>query len=412
MSVLIICLATFALSWFSLFHLLGAFIDEAPYNVGNVYYVTEIVLTFVIFFIGSNLAIKYAKYQPFLAALPVGITGLVFYYIELGGVSCIGVCGMPLWYDLISFFKHVAASVLASVFFMVNYRANKVIIINDDKDKNSNRSSKFPVIKSVVVVFSLFTVVFLLWGSYLYSTVVENSKVTSLYSGVLKEHRNVTVFLPSGYLQSDKSYDVLYTLDGENFQHNYLAAISAKVLASFGIIPEIIVVSIPSQGMRQRDFRLKGAVDVNGRESSGDATNFYRFIDRELIPIIARDFRTSDRKIIAGHSYGGLFTAYVFTEQRSSFDGYFSFSPSFQDSSTAVTSFKAGLNNSPADNTFIYLNLGLEGGIMRGSFKQVEKAIENNREENIRATVSYFSLPHALIMIPGYFEALADFYQH
>ena len=411
MIILSLCLITTGLYWLNTFYLLGVFIDVAPYNVGNIYYLSEILLTFSMYFIGSSLTIKYTKCHPMLAALPIGITGLIFYYIELGGLSCVGVCGMPLWYDLTSFFKHVAASILASVLYMVKRRSNKRTIMNIDVRENSNWASKLPSIKWLVGTSSIIAILFMCWGKYLYSEVVGHSETISLYSKVLKEQRMVTVFLPSGYLGSEQYYDVLYTLDGENPQHNFLAAMTARILTDLELIPKIIVVAINGQGMRQRDFRLKGAVDVNGRDSSGDANRFHQFLDNELIPSITRGFRTSDRRIIAGHSYGGLFTAYSFTKHQGSFNGYFSFSPSFQDSNSSVASFKEGLNRHIDEDKFIYLNLGLEGGIMRGSFKEVESALENQSVDNLRVKINYYSLPHALIMIPGYFEALTEFYR-
>jgi len=269
--------------------------------------------------------------------------------------------------------------------------------------------------QSVIVVFSIFTASTLILGKLFFADIAANATKVTLYSEILKEQRNVTVFVPSGYSASDKSYDVLLTLDGESLQHNILAVATARILAYVDIIPEIIVVAIDGQGTRARDFRLKGAIDVFGNESSGEASRFHYFLDNELIPNIAKSFRMGERKIIAGHSYGGLFTAYSFTKHRGSFDGYFSFSPSFQDSNTSIESFSNGLTNHSStgikNNKFIYLNLGLEAGVMRQSFKEVEAAIDENKVKDISFKVSYFSLPHALIMIPGYFEALSEFYR-
>jgi len=74
--------------------------------------------------------------------------------------------------------------------------------------------------------------------------------------------------------------------------------------------------------------------------------------------------------------------------------------------------FKNGLNEDVSDKKFIYLNLGLEGGKMRELFKQVEFFVVNNQLNNLNSKVSYYSLPHALVMIPGYFEALSIFYKN
>jgi hypothetical protein len=64
------------------------------------------------------------------------------------------------------------------------------------------------------------------------------------------------------------------------------------------------------------------------------------------------------------------------------------------------------------DVYFTYtLNLGLEGGQMRKSFKQIQTIMHDSPVKNVYSKTSYFSLPHALIMIPGYFEALLEFYR-
>jgi len=409
--VLSICIITVGISWFSVFYLLGIFIDKAPYTVGNVFYLSEIVLTFLLYASGSYLAIKYTKCYPLIAAIPVGLTGLIFYYIELGGLDCVGTCGMPFWYDLTSFFKHIIASVLVSLLYIAKNKLKIASAITPTYTETSSGFSKLFNIKSMIIVCFLLTVGLLITAKVFFTDIAKNTKTVSIYSSILKEQRNVTVFIPSGYTSNDESYDVLYTLDGENLQHNFLAAATAKILASLGIIPEIIIVAIDGQGMRQRDFRLKGAVAVDGRKTSGEARQFQQFLENELIPKIAKAFRTSNRKLLAGHSYGALFTAYSFAEHGGSFDGYFCFSPSFQDSNTSVMSFKKGLINNSHENKFIYLNLGLEGGAMRALFKQVETAIDSNDKETLPAKVSYYSLPHALIMVPGYFEALVEFYK-
>ena len=218
--VLSICIITVAFSWLSIFNLLGVFIDIAPYSVGGFFYISEIALTFSLYFLGSHFAIKHTSCHPALASLPVGITGLILYYIELGGLDCVGVCGMPFWYDLISFFKHIAASVLASILSLIKPRSNTERIRDNANFESSGWFSNLLSIKSIVTIFSLLVVSILIWGHFLFSGIAENMKTVSLYSEVLNEQRKVAVFLPSGYFDTDEHYDVLYTLDGENLQQN------------------------------------------------------------------------------------------------------------------------------------------------------------------------------------------------
>lgn len=49
---------------------------------------------------------------------------------------------------------------------------------------------------------------------------------------------------------------------------------------------------------------------------NGDAAGFLAFLERELIPLIERDYRADPaRRILAGHSYGGLFALYALFER-------------------------------------------------------------------------------------------------
>ena len=67
---------------------------------------------------------------------------------------------------------------------------------------------------------------------------------------------------------------------------------------------------------------------VNRPAITGGAGDFLRFIKEELIPIIEQDFQTDPRKrILAGHSLGGLFTAFALLEEPGLFDTYIIGSP-------------------------------------------------------------------------------------
>lgn len=62
---------------------------------------------------------------------------------------------------------------------------------------------------------------------------------------------------------------------------------------------------------------------------SGDAPNFHRFIQHELIPLIEREYRVDPaRRSLMGHSYGGLFTTYSLFTAPTLFQTYIIGSPS------------------------------------------------------------------------------------
>ena len=60
----------------------------------------DLVHSFLSDFVVTLVAIRIARINPFLVALPISTIAFVVWFTELGGVSCMGACGQPLWYDL------------------------------------------------------------------------------------------------------------------------------------------------------------------------------------------------------------------------------------------------------------------------------------------------------------------------
>jgi len=135
---------------------------------------------------------------------------------------------------------------------------------------------------------------------------------------------HVFISTPDNYSTSDKSYPVLYVLDGDIA---YGMAVSiARYLQIGGIIPELIVVGIgygsidkTAGNKRNRDYRPT---------DTGGADNFLKFLNDELIPHIDSTYRTvpSDRTI-NGYSIGGLFALYTLFTQPETFSRYIVGSP-------------------------------------------------------------------------------------
>jgi predicted alpha/beta superfamily hydrolase len=410
--ILVLCLLTLVISWFVHLHLYVTFINAEPYKASDAFFIADIIVTFLVYLLASFIAIKITKLPVFIATLPVGLTGAAMYFIEMGGLNCLGVCGPPLWYDLISFVTHLSASILIS--FIVLYKqkskhssANNIAVVNKPKQLNSSLT-----IKVMFALSPLSAIGIILWGNALFTGISHRIKTITVDSKLLQEKRQVSVFLPFGYNEdSNKKYDVLYTLDGESIQHNYLAAATAKILADFGVIPQIIIVAVNGQGKRSRDFKLANARAVDGRDMAGKASVFYSFLNNELTIKIDNRFNTSSRKLLAGHSDGGLFTTTSFIQHPETFDGYFAFSPSLNANNKSIEMLKQMFSSTPNLTSAIYLNLGVEYGDMRSAFKQAEQVLRNQSPSKLKSKVNYYTLPHALIMIPGYFDALYWYYQ-
>jgi len=154
----------------------------------------------------------------------------------------------------------------------------------------------------------------------------------SFDSKVMQEKRDFAVYLPPSYGKSDKKYPVIYLLDGDQRRLNAVAgihdALSTELLEQQ--VNEAILVAIPNSelAIRERDLTptnvdwvFKGKL-LEDFDNIGQADRFIEFFRQELIPRINSDYRTSDKRILVGESFGGLFAAHTLLTQPDVFTDY------------------------------------------------------------------------------------------
>lgn len=151
----------------------------------------------------------------------------------------------------------------------------------------------------------------------------------SLYSQTLKESRDLYIELPASYnSENNQKYPVVYILDGELFlptvsdvQHYY----------SGGFTPEMVLVGISNSKNRTRDLTtstIKTKYGMPFNEYNGEADNFMKFIEEELIPFIENKYPVTRFRTLIGHSYGGLFTIFSLMNYPQVFNNYLAIDPS------------------------------------------------------------------------------------
>ena len=182
----------------------------------------------------------------------------------------------------------------------------------------------------------------------------------TLVSSVLGEERTYYVHLPDSYTRSPmQRYPVLYVLDGTS-QSVHTAA-TAELMARIGAMPEAIVIGIPSGDARNRDYTPPGMrQDADDAESAeGQADRFLGFLQRELIPRVDGELRTTPRRSLVGNSRGGLFVVHAFTRQPALFDAYVAHSPAlWRDDSTMVARLDRFLRANRDLQGRLFLSLG------------------------------------------------------
>jgi predicted alpha/beta superfamily hydrolase len=151
----------------------------------------------------------------------------------------------------------------------------------------------------------------------------------SIYSKTLKEYRKIYVQLPAYYDASkNEKYPVVYILDGEvllptvkNVQDFY----------SGGFTPEMILIGISNGKNRMRDLTTSKVTEMYVspfNQENGEAENFSKFIETELIPFVEDKYPITNFRTLIGHSYGGLFTLYSLIHHPQLFSNYIAIDPS------------------------------------------------------------------------------------
>jgi len=133
--------------------------------------------------------------------------------------------------------------------------------------------------------------------------------VDSLYSETLGESRTIYLQMPLGFdLSKNQKYPVAFILDGEvllptvNEVQNYYSG---------SFTPDMILVGIANDKNRVRDLitsKITTKYGMSFPERNGEADNFRKFIQQELIPFIESKYPVTAYRTLIGHSYGGLFT--------------------------------------------------------------------------------------------------------
>lgn len=160
---------------------------------------------------------------------------------------------------------------------------------------------------------------FVFWGllksgiGYSQDVTIKIGQRDSVESKILKETRNLIVSLPKGYHTSDQKYPILLVLDGT--ENNLIDA----RLVTYNLRLDMIIVAI-SNTDRDRDMMPLSAPSYEVKNPA--AEKFLSFIEKELIPYIDKNYRTSSVRTIRGRSLSGLFVMYAFLAKPELFSNY------------------------------------------------------------------------------------------
>jgi predicted alpha/beta superfamily hydrolase len=179
-----------------------------------------------------------------------------------------------------------------------------------------------------VIRYALIVFFVLLTGSVVAHAELAPAVHDALSSTALAQTRLIDVYLPK---DADKNpaqrYETIYVLDGD--WNTDLVVQTVDFLQGRGLMPPVIVVSVPNhfdEGVNSRDRDLTPSPQPQ-QARSGGAAQFMAFLKTELIPYVSKRYPSNGVNLVHGHSYGGLFLAYVIANDPSVFDGYMLLDP-------------------------------------------------------------------------------------
>lgn len=199
----------------------------------------------------------------------------------------------------------------------------------------------------------------------------------SLASTVLGEEREINVWTPPGYAESDSRYTVLYLIDGgldQDFPH--IAGLGQLGAVSY-TYEQLIIVGVKT-GTRIAELTppATGARYQNEFPNAGGAARFRDYLRSEVIPFIEARYRSGERRAIIGESLAGLFVVDTFVAEPDLFHDYIAVSPSLWWDSRAYARSAAQriTTRAPSDHR-VYLSIANEGAAMRTGVNIVRDAL-------------------------------------
>ncbi len=261
-----------------------------------------------------------------------------------------------------------------------------------------------------------------IFGQKLVPKIRSTQPDTTIVSKVMGKNYQLYISFPSGYSAKDTTkYPVLYILDGWNFFPAFNVARQAMDFG--GEMQNVIIVGIgcgqdlaswfinrnydytpfedtASNALMENQFGLPA-----GTIHSGGAPKFLQCINTEIIPYIDTHYNTNGERGIAGHSFGGLFTAWCFLHTKDIFNKYGMSSPSlWLDNQALLKEAEIILNKNPTGGevpTKIFLCVGGKEGFMVPDMNRFSALIEAKDFKNIELTKNIFNGETHLSVVPA-----------
>ena len=238
--------------------------------------------------------------------------------------------------------------------------------------------------------------------------VTYHGKLDSIHSSILNQERFIQVLLPPGYKTgSTEKYDVLYVLDGSDYNTNLIAQLE-RFVETADFMPPTIIVSILSTD-RNPDLT---PTHLETWKNSGNAEKFLGFIKNELIPHINNNYPSNGDNTLWGHSLSGMFVLYTLVNEPTLFKSYIASDPSvWWDNCLVIKMAAAKLPNLPLQNTTFFI-AGRDNDISSMKIDTLETVLKNKAPAGLKWKLKvYKGETHYSVRLKSTYDGLKFTYE-
>lgn len=235
-------------------------------------------------------------------------------------------------------------------------------------------------------------------------------------SKVLAETRTILVRTPASYAGGARAYPVLYMTDGDR-QIGHTAAV-VDYLAREGRMPEVIIVGINNTD-RTRDLTptkveaMEGGGQRFPMPTSGGGDRFLDFIASEVIPYVEKNYRTQPYRVLAGHSFGGLFAMHAFLTRPALFQGVIAVSPTLTwDDRYVYRRAKEWVKSKSDRPVTLVVSIGNEGEALDREFDALAALMKKSGPKSLEfEAVRFADEDHGSVILPTHYAGLRKVFE-
>jgi predicted alpha/beta superfamily hydrolase len=224
----------------------------------------------------------------------------------------------------------------------------------------------------------------------------------SLYSAILKQNRDFSIFLPEGYNTIKEGCPIIYVLDAPGRSQHIVP--TARFLFLSGKMPKTIIVGVENID-RNYDFLPASQA---GSFKGGGADSFVQFFKRELIPYINAKYKSEGYNVLIGHSFGGEFAMHTLLNEPDLFNGYIAIDPSFwYDNNIMVTNARNQFKKNKNWEKLIYI-AGRDSNDMNGmGISSMDTLLKTSAPKGLEwKIVSYQNEDHGSVPFKAAYDGL------